>query len=311
MQTRLSRLALLGFGVVALAASGCIQMDQKWKINADGSGTVAMNVSMSIPGMPGMPAGADAKDNPQVKEMMKENDAFKEYEGLVVKPDSVKQDFKDGKMVMSGIAYFEDITKVSQKGKPVMEWSKAADGGFSAKFNKQTEGTPLAGKGGKKGGKDEKLVEGEGEKDDSEGGQDEQMQAMMKSMMKGFKIKISVQMPGAISKTAVTKFDDRTFGVEADDKIMESKEAQQKFQDMEVSASCGKPGADSDKDIAAFKAEFAKVKEEAAKADAVKKAEGDKKGKPGSPGKAAGKDDKKGGMGGDEGDDDDDEGESK
>ncbi|MBI5368180.1 MAG: hypothetical protein HZA54_14180 [Planctomycetes bacterium] len=274
----IQRLSLLGVAVLALLAGGCIQMEQAWTVYPDGSGTVKINATMStqMPGMPGAPPGGLTKDSPQVKEMMKQNDPFKDFEGLYVPPSQTKSEFKDGKMVMTGTAYFEDITKVTQKGKPAFEWKKNAEGGFDVRFNKPNEGGMGGGGDDDKGGED--LVDGDdkGKKDETAGGpgDDPQMQEMMKSMMKGFKMKVSVKLPGAISKTGVTKFDDRTFGIEADDKIFESKEAQKKFEKMDVSASCGKPGAEAEKELAGFKPDLAKAVEEAKKAAAEAKAAG-------------------------------------
>lgn len=261
-----NRWLLVALALLALAASGCVQMEENWTVYPDGSGLVKVNLSMKPPSLPGMPAGEageEGAENPQMKETLSENDPTNDMEGVYVDPASVKSEFKNGRMTMSAVAYFEDITKVTRKGKAALEWKKTADGGFECVLNK---------------GNDDSLL-GAGKKEEGAGGeQDEKMQAMMKEAVKGFRVKRTVQMPGPIAKTGVTKFDDRTFGFELDDKIFESKEAKEKVKNLDVSATCGKPADGIEKEMAAFKVELERAK----KAAAEKKAS-DKGGKGGDP----------------------------
>ncbi|MBI3270973.1 MAG: hypothetical protein HYZ53_18365 [Planctomycetes bacterium] len=306
MRALSNRLAFLAVAALLVASSGCLQLEQQWTVYPDGCGKVEIKQTVSLPPVPGSPpqvgtpqAGSD-KDDAQLKEMLKETGGFEDYEGLSIDPATIKSEFKDGKLTSSCVGYFEDVTKVTQSGKAPLEWKKTPEGGFHCKLQMQD----IGGFEGMKEGQGDESGDGGGGKAGAGGGaQDVRMQEAMKAAAKGFKAKITVRMPGALTGTGITKLDDRTFGVEIDDKIFDAKE-REKFEKLDLSGWCGKPSDDLARELAAFKPELARALEAAAKAAAERDAAGVKKGSGGGA-PAGGKRGAGGGEDAGEGKDDD------
>jgi hypothetical protein len=171
----------------AIALTGCLKSNQTYTIYPDGSGKSELRMTflgmmaqmMKSPGAMGGGEGA-AKADPF--------DALKKsLQGKVYWTNLHSEDGADGSYTIAGTAYFEDVNQVQLEKGGSISWKKNDDGGNTFEI---TQSTPDEFKGGDDANKTPEQKQ-----------QEEQSKAMMRSMMAGFEMKVSVVMPGAVKSS--------------------------------------------------------------------------------------------------------------
>ncbi|MBI5367937.1 MAG: hypothetical protein HZA54_12930 [Planctomycetes bacterium] len=256
MMRCLRSLALVAVAGVAVATSGCLQVETKYTIYPDGSGrikttmTVDSNMTEMMKGFAPNQGAKGGSANPL---------AGNEVKGLV----------GGQKMTIVTEGLFADINQVEAQGAKVA-WKKLKNGGARLKLDVDLNkaggpgmgGMPGIGIGGggeektaaKNGAKTEALVEGEEESDEEESeeeGGNGMAQAFAAEMFKGMSIKYIVVMPGAVTKSSSDAIDGRTvtFAVNPADLAKQQKQ-------FSFTASCGAPEESLESEFAAFKKEL-------------------------------------------------------
>ncbi|HEX7899004.1 MAG TPA: hypothetical protein VF950_14670 [Planctomycetota bacterium] len=237
---------------LACALGGCLKFKQEFTLMPDGSGK--MQLTIATKPNPAAPVGEGGGIT--LQEMMSEDPdkMGKEMPGIVAMTRP-KEEKKDGWTYLTFSAYFEDFNKVAIK----QGEGDDAQTMFDGKFSKQGDGFvfELFGKGagdaaGPLGGADDAPPEAKA-----------QMEAMLKQLLAGFEMKLGVKLPGAVTeisgfavkegREASFVLSEKDLGKAADMKKMEA-----------VKSMKAVSGASqvSEAELAAWKAEVAKAKEE-------------------------------------------------
>ena len=248
--------------VLASALTGCLKSDQTITVYPDSSGKIQMKTTllgmmaqmakMGGPGgQMGGPGGAPA-EKPDPFEILK-----KDVGGKVYWANLKAEDGTDGSYTLSGTGYFESVNDI-QRDQGKMTFTKdAATGGYLLEMKPEI---PNEITGEKKEGAPELTPEQEQ--------MQKQMLEMMKGMMAGFDMKVTIVMPGNVTKAEGMKATEGTrnatfaLGEKELLAIMEKKEKPPK--EMKVTS-----GPADDKalegELATFKKELADAKANAAK----------------------------------------------
>lgn len=282
--TLLKRLALPALTALGIALSGCIKSEQTFTIYPDGAGKV--EIKQTLMGMMAqmMKAGGQMGGQPGQEGM--QADPFemlkKGVEGKVYWTDLKTADGPAGEYVISGTGYFENINDVKPE-KGSLSFKKNEDGGYTFSMTQDLDelkqGMP-----GMEGAPEGQTLTPEQE------AQQQQMMAMMKGMLAGFEMKVSVVMPGEIKSAEGMKPDQgrrALFQMGEQDVIAMMEKKKEPPKEMKVVSG---PASGLDAEMEQFKKSLAAAKEADAKAQS-----GGAKPAPGAP---AGEGE---GMGGGEG----------
>jgi hypothetical protein len=271
----LKRLALPVL-LAGIALSGCIKSEQTFTIYPDGSGKVeARQIVLGMMaqmlraggGMPGM-EGAERHGGPRMPQ--NPYDLLKKgVRGKVYWTDLKTEDGPSGEMIVSGTAYFENVNELRPENGS-LAFEKTADGGFVFSMSQEIPERMKRSLSGLEGQKGEKPTP-------EEEAQRQQMVAMMKAMIAGFEMKISVVMPGEVkSAEGLSSTEGRRASLALGEQdvfdIMEKK----KEPPSSLKVVSG-PASASEKEVTEFKKALAAAKEQAekesAKGEAPKKPE--------------------------------------
>jgi hypothetical protein len=235
--------------VAAGSLGGCLKLKQEFVVMPDASGKLVLTIGVKA--NPGDPEGKGMS----AADMMSEDPdkMAKEMPGVVAltRPTEEK---KDGWTIITLSAYFDDLNKFALK-------EGEGDGAktmFDAKFSKQGDGFVF-----------ELFGKGAGDAAGQFGGEDSspelkaQMEAMLKQMLAGFEMKFAAKMPGAV--TEVTGFqtkEGRTAAFVLAEKDLQKAGDMKKLEAAKsMKAVCGASQI-SDAEVAAWKAELGKAKED-------------------------------------------------
>ena len=271
MFARLSTLVKMAVPAVlaaALSLTGCLKSDETITLYPDGSGKIQLKTTLlgmmaqmaKMGGMPGEEGQGGGAGKADPFKAIKDG-----FGGKVYWANLKAEDGPNGEYMLSGTGYFENVNDVQRKnGKISFQKDPAGEGHLfelAGEMPNELSGGPGA--------------------DGPEAEQQKQMQEMMKGMLAGFDMKVTVVMPGAV-KTAEgmkpTEGRNAVFALTEKDvlAIMDKKMTPPK----EMKVTSGAPGS-LDTEIAAFKEELAKAKaasaEGAKPAPAAPKGEGEKK----------------------------------
>jgi len=252
-----------------VSLSGCLKMTQSYTLYPDGSGKC--DVKMTFMGMmanmmkmakqmgpDAMGPGGEKPEDPRdaVKNALK----GKVYWDTIEEKDTEAETY-----TITGTGYFENVADVVLEDGPI-NFGPDGDGFKFSMKQKGDLGEGMPGMPGMPGGE---------EGQDPNSPEAQQMKAMMKGMMAGFEVKISVQLPGAVKavegfsgqegRVAFFKIGEEEFG-----KIMDK---QLKLPEL-LTATSGPADAGLQAEWDAFKTKLAEVKAKslAAQAEAEKKA---------------------------------------
>lgn len=275
------RNSLRAWAVAAVAAavglSGCIQAEQASTLFPDGSGKVTLNVAFKksmikmLQEMAKQFGGEEGKVPDPFEEFSNPDKLQENAEGIVAW--STPQKKEDGDWVRLTVsAYFEDINKVKMYNtsqSPTGEPQKKVS--FAAKYEKTAAGHVLL-LTNEATDEFKKMTEGK-----AEGGEElgKAMIEMMKPMLEGLKITMSITVPGPIEETrGFMEKKDRTASIVIDDKLLlgamkgpDSEEAKKlkPLSEAKEGKITWKENKVSDEDVAKFKKELADAKAQWAK----------------------------------------------
>lgn len=148
----MKRLMVAVSAMACFVFNGCIESEDSYTLNSDGSGKVVrMVIFQPNTGMPaGFSMGGDESPNKkktpeeEVKEAGKAE--IEQSEGVEVWKDAKAYRAKDGRICFTGIAYFKDFAKLklhnggfAMQDKPT--WTKDAAGKFVLEFKKEEKDT--------------------------------------------------------------------------------------------------------------------------------------------------------------------------
>lgn len=237
------KLGLLGALVVgSLALTGCLRSMQTYTIYPDGSGKAEVKITLlgmmaQAAKMAKQQGGMEGQQDPldQIKESLS---------GKVWWKDLEAKEGEAGTYVLSGTAYFDDVSEVELKDGSI-QFAPEGDG---YKLTIQQEADMPGGMGG------------EGEGTPEQQAQAEQMKAMIKGMLAGFEMSINVKLPGDV--TAMDGFaekEGRKAWIKIDEQaLIKMIDANEKPPETMV-ATCGAAG-DIQAEWDAFKKELAEAK---------------------------------------------------
>jgi hypothetical protein len=98
---------------LALAAGGCFEIKQVITLNPDGSGKMALDMLTASPGGMMMGAGKDAAPDANVMAHDAATKLISQSKGVDAWTDVKHEVAKDGRIHVSGTAYFPDLSKMS------------------------------------------------------------------------------------------------------------------------------------------------------------------------------------------------------
>ncbi|GIW72022.1 MAG: hypothetical protein KatS3mg102_1564 [Planctomycetota bacterium] len=249
------KLGLLFVPAVLALASGCIKAKQHWTVYPDGSGKV--EIENTLMGMMAQMVKMGAQMAQQGGEGADPFEMIKDsVKGEVYWTDLQARDGPDGSYILSGTAYFTDISKVAtgeqQSG---IEFRKNDDGSFTLTFKQDKsamQGLPGM------------SAEGEDEQSPEEKAQQEQMKAMMMGMLAGFEMQIAVTMPGAVSSVeGFGHTDGRSASFTIGEEQVKKYMAKQASPPDKLVVTSAAPGPELEAEFAAFQKALAKAKAEA------------------------------------------------
>jgi hypothetical protein len=252
--------AALGIGL-----GGCVKFKQDVKVHPDGSGKIDFRIGFNKKGVEDAAAamgqgGGDGMEDPTKLDMSD----LEDMRGFVAFT-TPKEEEKDGWKFVSFTGYFEDINKVELGGKEEGEAKELGfvfaktDAGFSLKAQSQMKDFEGLNQMGDMGGDGADMPP-------EMKGMMESMKKLVESLMEGFEFEQNFTMPGAITKaTGVTSQSGRTAAYVLGPKdVKDPKLAAELSKVKEFAIECGASEV-TEADLASFKAELAKAKEEWAK----------------------------------------------
>jgi hypothetical protein len=177
---------LLPIVAIALAAAGCIELEQDYTLNPDGSGKVVVRWVAS----PMMELGGDKSPEARAKSLLK--DEVAKSEGVDAWKDVSCQVRKDGKYEFRGTAYFRDFSalKLHNNGLVMLGLACSKDGAGNLVVTTRTEPAASAPKALTDEEAQKKLVE--------ERVQYEQGKRFLEAMMGDLKVTTRLRLPGTL-----------------------------------------------------------------------------------------------------------------
>ena len=270
---RLCRGSVLLFVLVAaLTMGGCIKFKQAVTVMPDGSGKIEFRMGFNQKGIEEAAAAMGQGDAGMEDPFDMDASDFDNMHGFVAFTEP-KQEEKDGWKFVTFTGYFEDVNKVELSDKDDAEEKQLTfafaknDAGYSLKAKSVFKDFGQMSQMGDMGNGEDLPPEMKGMM--------EGMKKMVDSLMESFEFEQLFTVPGAISNaTGQTSFEGRTarYAVTAQE-AKDPKAAAKLAELKEIDIQCG-ASAVTEADLAAFKAELTKAKEEwvKLKAEAEKKA---------------------------------------
>jgi hypothetical protein len=274
--SKLARPAVALVAALSLAAAGCIKSDEKITIYPDGSGKIQLRTTllgmmaqmakmggqMGGPGGPGGAGGGMGGAPQDPFEVLK-----KSVEGKVYWTNLKAEDGPQGEYMLSGTGYFEDVNQLKREnGSMSFKKNEAGDGYVFAMKGQMPEELT----GGAAPGADGKLTPEQEQ-------MQKQMLEMMKGMITGFDMKVTVTMPGQVTSAEGMKAGEGREGREAifalgeKDLLAIMEKKQEPPKEMKVNSKLGDEKYIND-ELTAFKKELADAKAASEKEAAEKAA---------------------------------------
>jgi hypothetical protein len=243
----LIRFLCLGLALVLLC--GCIEMDEEYTVNPDGSGKVVRQGTVDATGMMGGLGALTGLKKPSAKEMEEVKKGFvggmlQNSSGIEVWKDVTAETLPDGRIKFKGTGYFKEISAVSSmagnqpsSGEAGFTLSKGAKETLVLEMKDPGSSLPI----GKSSSSNSKKSEKEIADQIKKGRDDWQAaKALMGSMFSKLKIKQTFHLPGKV--TEVTNFKNEggavTLSIEGD-KLLQTIDglfADDKFMRLQVEA---------------------------------------------------------------------------
>jgi hypothetical protein len=194
---------LAALAAVLVAAVGCLDTDQEYTLNADGSGKVRV-VAIGSPFQFNF-GGEKKKPEEGLREAVR--DALSKSQGVDAWTAVEAKLRDDGKIHFSGTAYFKDLKALKlnilgmQSNGPDLGLEKSAGGGLVVELKDESERRPKGAKPapGKLGEEELKAKMRE------ERAQYQQSKPLMESFLKELKIRTRLVLPGAVAETGAFK----------------------------------------------------------------------------------------------------------
>ena len=236
---------------IACALGGCLKFKQEFVLMPDGSGKMLLTIATKPnPAAPGGEGGGIT-----LEEMMSEDPdkMGKDMPGIVAMTRP-KEEKKDGWTYLTFSAYFDDFNKVAIKQGEGAE----AETMFDGKFSKQGDGFVF-----------ELFGKGAGDAAGQLGGDDAppeakaQLEAMLKQMLAGFEMKFGVKLPGAVKEiSGFTVKEGREASFVLAEKDLAKPGDMKKMEAVKSMKAVSGASQVSEAELAAWKTEVAKAKED-------------------------------------------------